>query len=69
MVQLTSIVHPYSRQYGSIPVISIGKYFTQGNSLMLPIGLQVHHGLVDGIHVGRFYTNLTEMCTTPGNWL
>lgn len=65
----TSIVHPYSKQYGSIPVISIGRYFPQGNSLMLPIGLQVHHGLVDGIHVGKFYTNLTEMCTTPGAWL
>lgn len=44
----TSILHPYNEKYGSIPIVTIGKYFEQGNKLMVPIGIQVHHGVVDG---------------------
>lgn len=61
----TSIVHPYTKQYGSIPIITIGKYFEQDNRLLLPVGLQAHHGVVDGIHVGKFYGHLTDMCHNP----
>lgn len=65
----TSIVHPHSEKYSSIPVVSIGKYFNQGDSLLAPVGIQVHHGLVDGIHVGKFYNTLAEMCCHPESWL
>lgn len=65
----TSIVHPYDQKYGSLPIISIGKYFKQMDNLLLPIGIQVHHGVVDGIHVGKFYNILTEMCNDPYKWL
>ncbi|MGD9948761.1 MAG: CatA-like O-acetyltransferase [Desulfobulbus sp.] len=65
----TSIVHPYDKKYGSIPVIAIGKYFEQGNELLVPIGIQVNHGLVDGIHVGKFYQHLSSMCSNPEVWL
>jgi chloramphenicol O-acetyltransferase type A len=65
----TSIVHPYDKQYGSIPIVSIGKYFTAQEKLLVPIGVQVNHGLVDAIHVGQFYTNLATMCDRPAAWL
>lgn len=65
----TSIVHPYDKKYGYIPVIAIGKYFKEGDKLLVPIGIQVHHGLVDGIHVGKFYQNLSNMCYSPEVWL
>ena len=65
----TSITHPYSEQYGSIPIVTIGKYFDQGNQLLIPIGIQVHHGVVDGFHVGRFYDRLSSMCQDPAVWL
>jgi chloramphenicol O-acetyltransferase type A len=65
----TSMVHPYDRQYGYIPVVSIGKYFQQGGRLLLPIGIQVNHALVDGIHVGKFYQQLSDMCESPELWL
>lgn len=65
----TSIVHPYDKKYGYIPVIAIGKYFKDGDKLLVPIGIQVHHGLVDGIHVGKFYQNLSNMCYNPELWL
>lgn len=65
----TSIVHPYSKQYGSLPVVAVGRYFEQDKKLILPVGIQVHHGLVDGFHVGKFYTLLSEMCYSPSIWL
>ncbi|MCE5334064.1 MAG: hypothetical protein LLG06_05700 [Desulfobacteraceae bacterium] len=65
----TSIVHPYFEQYGSIPVISIGKFFNQGNDLLVPIGIQVHHAIVDGIHLGAFYEHLAAMCKDPEAYL
>lgn len=61
----TSITHPFGQQYASIPIISIGKYFEQNGSLLVPIGVQVHHGMVDGLHVGDFYENLSTMCGRP----
>lgn len=64
-----SMVHPYDPKYGFIPLIAIGKYFEQENQLMLPVGIQVHHGVVDGIHVGKFYNYLSEMCHKPEAWL
>jgi chloramphenicol O-acetyltransferase type A len=65
----TSIVHPYTRQYGSIPIVTIGKYFGQGDRFLAPIGIQAHHGVVDGIHVGKFYGHLSDMCQCPEKWL
>ncbi|MGL1933145.1 MAG: chloramphenicol acetyltransferase [Desulfotalea sp.] len=65
----TSIVHPYTEKYSSLPLISIGKYFHQDNQLLLPVGIQVHHGLVDGIHVGKFYNELSDMCSSPETFL
>jgi chloramphenicol O-acetyltransferase type A len=64
----TSITHPFGEQYASIPIISIGKYFEQNGSLIVPIGIQVHHGLVDGIHIGDFYENLSAMLRTPADY-
>lgn len=61
----TSITHPYDKKYGSIPVISIGKYVKQNEDMIIPIGIQVHHGLVDGIHVADFYEHLSAMCAVP----
>lgn len=61
----TSFIHPYYKLYGSIPIITIGKYFEQGDSWLIPIAMQVHHGVVDGFHVGKFYDCIEELCKNP----
>lgn len=51
----TSITH--ARHFGhsdSIPKISFGKYTKENNKILLPIGIYVHHGLMDGYHVGLY---------------
>ncbi len=35
-----------------------GKYFSEGDRTMAALSVQTHHGLMDGIHVGRFYEQL-----------
>lgn len=45
----------------SIPKITFGKYFWEQNKLLLPVSLAVHHGLVDGYHVGEFFKYYQEL--------
>ncbi len=65
----TSITHPFSTEYATVPIISIGKYFIQGKSLMLPIAVQIHHAIADGIHVAKFFQVLENMCRNPESYL
>ena len=44
----------------SSPKITWGKYFKRGNRVMMPFSVQVHHGLMDGIHVGRYFKQVQE---------
>ncbi len=38
----------------SIPKISFGKYTRENGKLHLPIAINVHHGLMDGYHIGLY---------------
>ena len=53
----------------STPRIAWGKYRDVTGRIMLPLNVQVHHALVDGIHVGRFYSEVEEMLGNAGEWL
>ncbi|WP_405206508.1 CatA-like O-acetyltransferase [Aquimarina sp. LLG6339-5] len=51
----TSISHARHFQYkDSVPKISFGKYDKIGDEIHLPISVHVHHGLMDGYHVGEY---------------
>lgn len=53
----------------SVPRIAWGKYRNAGGRIMLPLNVQLHHALVDGIHVGRFYSKVEEMLGNAEEWL
>lgn len=42
------------------PKMSWGKYLTENGRTTLNFSVQVHHGLMDGFHVGMFYKKLQE---------
>lgn len=51
----TDMKHPTNMRSGdSIPKISTGKFFSEGEKLLLPVSITCHHGLMDGYHVGKF---------------
>ncbi|MBE0635273.1 chloramphenicol acetyltransferase [Candidatus Bipolaricaulota bacterium] len=53
----------------SVPRIAWGKYRHVAGRIVLPLNVQVHHALVDGIHVGRFYAHVEEILSHAEQWL
>lgn len=56
----TAIVQPVPIPADSIPRITWGRYFPQGESVLLPVTVLCNHALVDGLHMARFYELLAE---------
>jgi len=44
------------------PMFTIGKYYQQGEKVLLPLAVQVHHAVCDGFHVSRLLNELQIMC-------
>ena len=65
-VQYTGFVRTIAHDgIDNAPKISFGKYFAapdDPNKILMTVSSQTHHGLMDGVHVGRFYTKLQEAC-------
>lgn len=53
-----ALVQPVPCPADSNPRITWGKYFTQGERVLLPLSVLCHHALVDGLHISRFYDTL-----------
>lgn len=52
-----------------LPIITIGKYFEQGNTLQLPVCLQVHHAIADGYHASLFMNDLQQLALSKSSWM
>lgn len=69
-VSFTNITHPIQMNpVDSIPRISWGKYFTDREKISMPLSVQVHHGLMDGSHMGQYFTYIQEMLCNPQEYL
>ncbi|CAN5851337.1 chloramphenicol acetyltransferase [soil metagenome] len=69
-VSFTSFAH--ARNWGredSVPKIAFGKFVKESGRILLPISVEVHHALMDGLHVGRFLTRLEEVLQEPDTFL
>ncbi|MCH8486771.1 MAG: hypothetical protein LAT75_07890 [Candidatus Cyclonatronum sp.] len=59
--QFTGLRHPRNESdgVGSIPRIAFGKFAPDARGrLMMPASVEAHHGLMDGLHVSRYFTQL-----------
>lgn len=60
-ISFTDMKHPMSLKYGgSVPKISVGKYYKENEVVKIPISITAHHGLMDGLHVGKFLEQLQK---------
>ena len=58
-ISFTHLSHTISlNKNDSVPRISWGKYFYDHNQVLLPFSVQVNHALMDGIHIGRYFSYL-----------
>ena len=65
-VSFTSFVHPINLDpVDSVPRFAWGKFFEEGEFLKMPLNLQAHHALMDGIHVGKFYAKVQDYLRQP----
>jgi chloramphenicol O-acetyltransferase type A len=61
-VDFTSYSHARSFSWlDSCPKISFGKMVEENNKKTMAIAIHVHHGLMDGYHVGEFVSLFQEM--------
>jgi len=65
-VSFTSISHARdSRQRSGIPKVAFGKYREAGGRVLMPVSVEGHHALMDGLHAGRFFERLQGHCSDP----
>jgi chloramphenicol O-acetyltransferase type A len=65
-VSFTGFLHPMPlHPADSIPRFAIGKFFGDERLLQMPLAVQGHHGLVDGLHIGRFYEQMQDLLSHP----
>ena len=65
-VSFTSFSHPMQlHPADSVPRFAWGKYFRDGEKLKLPLSVQGHHAIMDGIHMGRFYAAIEGYLQRP----
>jgi len=69
-VSFTSFMHPlHLHPADSVPRFAWGKFFEDGKFVKMPLSVQGHHALMDGIHVGRFYAAVQDYLHHPGSVL
>jgi chloramphenicol O-acetyltransferase type A len=65
-VSFTSFLHPLrSHSPDSVPRFAWGKFFDEGERRKMPLGVQAHHALMDGVHAGRFYETVQDYLDQP----
>ena len=69
-VHFTSFSH--ARNWGredSVPKLAFGRLAADGERLWMPLSVEVHHGLMDGLHVGRYIEAFVAAAAAPADWL
>ena len=57
----TSLIQPVAGGEDANPRITWGKFQKDHDGReQLPVSILAHHGLVDGLHIARFYENLEQ---------
>jgi len=69
-VPFTSFTHPMQQHpTDSIPRFAWGKYFEEAGHIKMPLSVQGHHALMDGLHMGRFYEAIQKYLDHPADIL
>jgi chloramphenicol O-acetyltransferase type A len=69
-VSFTSVTH--ARRWGtedSIPKVSFGKHYEDGGRFKMPLSVEVHHALVDGLDVGHYFERVAACFSNPSGLL
>lgn len=68
-LHFTSFSH--ARNWGredSVPKLAFGRIDADGARAWMPLSVEVHHALMDGLHVGQFVQGFEAALRDPGPW-
>lgn len=51
------------------PMVTWGKFFEEGNKILMPVTIQVHHAVADGYHCSLFFSEVKEISLKPEKYL
>ena len=69
-LSFTSFAHARNKgRAESVPKIAFGKFARENDRMLLPISVEVHHALMDGLHVGRFIARFEELLAKPETYV
>jgi len=69
-ISFTSFTHARKpAKEDSVPKIVFGKYTKKNDSVKMPVSVEVHHSLMDGIHVGKFFELFQVFVNSPEMYL
>lgn len=69
-VSFTSMSHPiHMSPVDTIPRIAWGKYFKENEKIKMPLSIQAHHALVDGVHIGMYFEKIQQILNNPEIYL
>lgn len=55
-ITFTGLKHPFNAEdMAGIPKITFGKVHIRDGKRIMPVAVHAHHGLVDGLHVGKYF--------------
>jgi chloramphenicol O-acetyltransferase type A len=61
-MRFTHIQHPIGRLADcSIPALAAGRFTFQQGRLTVPLAVQAHHGLVDGLHIHQYMARVSDL--------
>jgi chloramphenicol O-acetyltransferase type A len=52
-----------------VPKLAFGRAEPAGEHLWMPMSVEVHHALMDGLHVGRFVQAFEAALRAPRDWM
>lgn len=59
-VHFTAMTNPTAGPEDCVPRVTWGRFVQREGRWEIPVAVQVHHALVDGVHLGRFYEGVSE---------
>lgn len=65
-VSFTGFMHPVKLSPAdSVPRFAWGKFREEGQKTVMPLSVQGHHALMDGLHAGLFYEEFQRLLDNP----
>jgi chloramphenicol O-acetyltransferase type A len=69
-LHFTSFSHARNwKREDSIPRFAFGRAEADGGHLWMPMSVEVHHALMDGVHVGRYVQDFEAAVREPEAWI